>query len=273
MQCMPRSNFDVKHWWGVDDTKLKRPVGGAPISAGQQKLSNLRGIKLALYCGEKQAFPAEGPLLEHSGASLLECLQKGVTQNARLRAKKPWKLFFPEEVVAVAMFSDLEERQCQLYRNDPTTDETLQSTICDLGASETPGLDHYLSDYAKRSHLGVYRGFQTGAGFADGTPHEIVLRPEDILEAAGLLHSWKNSYTDDDLEDQDELSREAAPTEPSPSMSTEPSPSMSTEPSPSMSKEPSPSVSDVKAGQLEEPFDEVMEDVENDPVEEEDETV
>lgn len=132
---------------------------------------------MSLYCGAKSSFKDDdsGP----SSGPLLQCLEEGVKTNAHLRAASPWKLYFPDEVIVVAVFSSLEEAQCTEVPGAP-------GKLCS-GATKVPDLDAHLIPGDKKSTDGVYQGMRSGSGFAKGTPYEITLRPEDLLEAAGIL--------------------------------------------------------------------------------------
>eukprot|EP00439_Symbiodinium_sp_Y106_P076076 s270_g15.t1 len=139
--------------------------------------TNVYGISVSLYCGAKSSFKDDdsGP----SSGPLLQCLEEGVKTNAHLRAASPWKLYFPDEVIVVAVFSSLEEAQCTEVPGAP-------GKLCS-GATKVPDLDAHLIPGDKKSTDGVYQGMRSGSGFAKGTPYEITLRPEDLLEAAGIL--------------------------------------------------------------------------------------
>jgi hypothetical protein len=190
--CVPKTVADPDSWLLVKDQLLAKTVGamdwGQAVFGG--KLSDLNGIKLSLFCGEKKAFgskPGEGP----SGGEekLLDCLKRGVKQNAQLRAKEPWKLYFESEVVVVAVFNEIVGRWCQ-----PTeaADESSRAVVCGEGAVVDHALDKHLSKDHKKAHLSafkssVYRGLHSGAGYPNGAPREVLLKPEDVLEAADLL--------------------------------------------------------------------------------------
>ncbi|CAK0827001.1 unnamed protein product [Prorocentrum cordatum] len=190
--CVPKTVTDPDSWLLVKDQLLAKAVGaldlGQAVFGG--KLSDLHGIKLALYCGEKKAFgnkPGEGP--SGGGEKLLECLRRGVKQNAQLRAKTPWKLYYENEVVVVAVFDEIVGRWCQ---PSEASDESSRAVVCGEGAVVDQALDRHLGNEHKKAHMSafkasVYRGLHSGAGYPNGAPREVLLKPEDILEAADLL--------------------------------------------------------------------------------------
>ncbi|CAE7895993.1 LSMT-L [Symbiodinium microadriaticum] len=139
--------------------------------------TNVYGISVSFYCGSKKSFKDDGS--GPSSGPLLQCLKEGVKTNAHLRAASPWKLYFPDEVIVLAIFSSLEEAQCTEVPGAP-------GKLCS-GATKVPDLDAHLIPGDKKSTDGVYQGTRSGSGFPKGTPYEITLRPEDLLEAAGIL--------------------------------------------------------------------------------------
>jgi hypothetical protein len=190
--CVPKTVADPDSWLLVKDQLLAKAVGaldwGQAVFNG--KLSDVKGIKLSLFCGEKKDFgnkPGEGP--SGGGEKLLDCLKRGVKQNAQLRAKEPWKLYFENEVVVVAVFDEIVGRWCQ-----PTdaTEGTSRAIVCGEGAVVDQALDRHLKDKHKKASSSafkssVYRGLHSGAGYPNGAPKEVLLKPEDVLEAADLL--------------------------------------------------------------------------------------
>lgn len=113
-----------------------------------------------------------------------QCLLEGVTTNARLKALEPWKTYFPGEVVVVAEFSALTQRECSYT-------DGFQTVLCGNADEDNMfhegNIDAHLRMEDRTSALGEYVGLATGAGFPYATPQEVVLRPEDVLEVAGVL--------------------------------------------------------------------------------------
>merc|ERR1740138_666731 len=100
-------------------------------------------MEMTLHCGPKNSFGASGPPeVKGDAPSLKDCLEKGVETNARLQAKEPWKLYFPEEVVLVANFKALDERAC-LLSSEGNTDDESKKALCG-GATEDPKLGEHL---------------------------------------------------------------------------------------------------------------------------------
>jgi len=181
--CVPKSGAEPQpsqlqdEWRAVYDGKLAKEVGGQPI--GQAALSTLKAITVTLHCGPKSAFgPEGGPKADWS---LRYCAQEGVKTNAALKAKEPWRLYFPEEVVIVAEFGTLGQALCT------AADAAAAPLIC-AGAQEQEGLDAHLGP-AQRRDVGPaeYRGLRTGAGFPAGAVREVLLKPEDVLQVNGQL--------------------------------------------------------------------------------------
>jgi len=181
ISCVPKVRVASTGWWSIVDQQLAATV--APMSsAGGAPLSDLHGLTATMYCGAKKDFndTAPGP---RTYSTLLECLQSGIRINAELRALSPWKLHLPDEVVVMVIFSTITQRQC---KPEGSSTDVLSSALCS-DAEQASGLDAHLTSAEKSSTDGVYQGLHTGAGFPEGTPREVYLRPEDILEAAGLL--------------------------------------------------------------------------------------
>lgn len=113
-----------------------------------------------------------------------QCLLEGVTTNARLKALEPWKTFFLEEVVVVAEYSALTERECSYS-------DGFQTVLCgNMNANNEfneGNIDAHLRIEERTSMMGDYVGLATGAGFPYATPQEVVMRPEDVLEAVGIF--------------------------------------------------------------------------------------
>jgi len=188
LSCVPKSDWDPKRWWPVKDGHLERTVGGAPLTTGQRPLRELHGLRLTLHCGEKRAYGASGPPAQQ-GETLLACLKRGTQQNARLHARSPWKLFFPEEVVVVAAFQESIGRLCQ---PEEGIAHELQRKLCAEAAAVDSELASHVPGKRKSSAGGQYVGMHSGAGLPRGTPEEVVLMPEDILEAVDQLKPWKD---------------------------------------------------------------------------------
>jgi len=188
VQCVPKKVLRPDGWSVVKDQMLAKFVGALDLAKGN--LADLHGIKLAIYCGEKQRFSPAGGSAPAGGSdeTLLSCMRRGVQQNARLHAREPWRLYFKDEVVVVAVFDEIARRRCNPRADAP---EHSYSVVCAHSASLDAALGNHIDDVDKRPALGkhsvVYRGFHSGAGYPVGTPREIVLRPEDILEAVDLL--------------------------------------------------------------------------------------
>jgi len=121
--------------------------------------------------------------LPQSSMPFEQCLLEGITTNARLKALEPWKSFFSEEVVVVAEFSALTQRECSYT-------DGFQTVLCSDAEPDMfneGNIDAHLRIEERTSRIGEYVGLATGAGFPYATPGEVVLRPEDVLEAAGVL--------------------------------------------------------------------------------------
>jgi len=186
--CVPRVTVASTGWMSVADQGLVSIVAPT-VSSGRQPLSDLKGISVTLYCGEKRFFNDTGPGPQ-SSPSLRACLEAGVASNSRLRAEYPWKLFQPREVVVVAIFGALSSRQCQPAG---LSGVCCMDALCFSRAEGSDTLDAHLADSEKVSQDGVYQGLHAGAGFPEGTPAEVVMRPEDVLEAAGLISRAQGS--------------------------------------------------------------------------------
>jgi len=191
--CVPKTVTDPDSWLLVKDQLLAKAVGaldwGKAVFNG--KLSDVKGIKLSLFCGEKKSFdnkPGEGPS-GGGGENLLDCLKRGVKQNAQLRAREPWKLYFESEVVVVAVFDEIVGRWCKPAE---AADDSSRTVVCGEDAVVDQALDKPLKDEHKKAFSSafkksVYRGMHSGAGYPNGAPKEVLLKPEDVLEAADLL--------------------------------------------------------------------------------------
>ncbi|CAE7794079.1 LSMT-L [Symbiodinium necroappetens] len=175
LSCVPKDKVSTNGFWRTADPTLISTV--APSSLPAATDTNVYGISVSFYCGAKKSFKDDGS--GPSSGPLLQCLKEGVKTNAHLRAASPWKLYFPDEVMVLAIFSSLEEAQCTEVPGAP-------GKLCS-GATKVPDLDAHLIPGDKKSTDGVYQGTRSGSGFPKGTPYEITLRPEDLLEAAGIL--------------------------------------------------------------------------------------
>jgi hypothetical protein len=176
--CIPNRQISSNGWFHIRDQTLS---GSTTPSVGDAKstAADLKAITAAYYCGPKKLFNSEtaGP----SVSNFRECLVEGVQTNARLHSLYPWKLYIEDEVMVVVRFSGVAGRQCEHVGEANT-----KSTVCGSDAVETPGFQAHLTNDEKTSQDGVYQGLHSGAGFPKGTPEEVFLRPEDILEAAGF---------------------------------------------------------------------------------------
>eukprot|EP00929_Paragymnodinium_shiwhaense_P053912 TRINITY_DN27026_c0_g1_i2.p1 TRINITY_DN27026_c0_g1~~TRINITY_DN27026_c0_g1_i2.p1 ORF type:complete len:1181 (+),score=375.14 TRINITY_DN27026_c0_g1_i2:344-3886(+) len=196
--CQPEDQCEVTGWWPnrgceriyvptnnwrvVWDQLLAKAVGGKPGS--QVPPEDLKAMKVKYYCGPKSAFKTavgQGP--EPATAdSLKACMVKGVAENAAMRAAEPWKLFHPEEVIVVAVFDTFEDRHCS------STNEATKGQVCpETEMTPQENLDGHLSGEERASHGGEYRGMTTGFGYPSGIVKEVVLKPEDILQATSQL--------------------------------------------------------------------------------------
>merc|ERR1740117_1297317 len=115
-----------------------------------------------------------------------ECLNDGYLHNAQLRAEEPTKLFFPSEVVVVATFEMLDNPLCA-----PSSLATAQNILCNSALAAMDLTAHLEQSDMELSGGSIgsntYQGVRAGAGLPRGTPREVVLRPEDVLEVVGLL--------------------------------------------------------------------------------------
>jgi hypothetical protein len=168
-------------------------VGPATTTGHGVKVSDFFGLEMTLHCSPKKAFGTSGPPeLPESPSTLLECLKKGVETNARLKSQEPWKLYFPEEVVVVATFKAMEERGCLLSAaGQKEHNRAIKSELCAAnGAEQRDSLLKHLVDGKGQPHQkgsGTFMGAATGAGWPKGALEEVVLSPEDVLEALELI--------------------------------------------------------------------------------------
>mmetsp|Transcript_45545 Transcript_45545/g.103193 ORF Transcript_45545/g.103193 Transcript_45545/m.103193 type:complete len:1343 (-) Transcript_45545:175-4203(-) len=183
LKCVPEDQpsqptLASEGWWRVLDDALAKAVGGLPVE--QQELSELKGLHVSFYCGPKSLF--DPTIVAHApeqSSSLVQCLQSAVKSNSVLRAKQPWKLYLPEEVIVVAIFQEVETAYC--FGSGLTQD------LCAGGAKANAEIESHLSATDKQSLDGAYQGLRTGNGYPQGTLAEVVMRPEDLLEVAGIF--------------------------------------------------------------------------------------
>lgn len=145
----------------------------------QAKLDTLKALTMTLHCGAKKHFGNKGGPTPQP-VSLKNCMEYGVRANAAMKSEKPWKLYFPDEVIVVAVFGTISGSKCL------STHSTTESLACS-GAAKEANLDSHLGSSDKTTVGGVYHGLHTGSDYPSGTLKEVVLRPEDILEVNGLL--------------------------------------------------------------------------------------
>jgi len=151
-----------------------------------EQLRSLSGIRINLYCGEKRQFgSAGGPQMisPEDSATFHDCLTAGYLQNAQMRAEEPTKLFFASEVVVVATFEGLSAPLCA-----PDSSATAQDILCE-DALAAMDLSAHLDPSDMELAGATYQGVRAGAGLPRGTPREVVLRPEDVLEVIGFFDS------------------------------------------------------------------------------------
>jgi hypothetical protein len=193
--CVPTAVPSSSGWWVASDEYLTRLITG-PASSGNSS-ARLRGLRMNMYCGAKNTFQETGGPVPQMSVPFEQCLLEGITTNARLKALEPWKSFFPEEVVVVAEYSALTQRECSYT-------DGFQTVLCSNAENNMfneDSIDAHLRLGDRTSTIGEYVGLATGAGFPYATPQEVVLRPEDVLEAAGILRR----ITGDRRRLQDEL--------------------------------------------------------------------
>jgi hypothetical protein len=178
-------------WFPVTDPTLVAVVSRNVESGQSRSLIDYRGLKMSLRCGTKRQFfdDAFSPT-----TSFIDCVTKGVETNAVLRAKEPWKLYFPDEVVVVAKFQELTKRYCS------PRDDAVRNELCN-DAEERSGTDHPVDGHVVDGTTGdikmslqksmtdddKYMGIHTGAGWPQATPDWVALQPQDILESLGLI--------------------------------------------------------------------------------------
>mmetsp|Transcript_66962 Transcript_66962/g.145517 ORF Transcript_66962/g.145517 Transcript_66962/m.145517 type:complete len:1199 (+) Transcript_66962:100-3696(+) len=185
-------------WWSIDDTALTSVV--APIvNSGSMNLKELYGLKMTLHCAPKKNFGAGGPPSPASSEPLVECLKKGVETNAKLKAQEPWKMYFPDEVIVVAQFEEIEQKECYTMPDAHPSDIKALCAhgsvkMADAKAGGAPISYSHLINPATQQPFGhdkgdsdVFQGVHKGAGFPKGTLSEVVLSPQDVLEALDMI--------------------------------------------------------------------------------------
>jgi len=201
--CVPKPWWDSPQkggWWPVDDRKLVDVVAPAMTTGHGVSVSDLSGLEMSLYCGPKKAFGSQGPPeSSQSPPSLLECLKEGVETNARLKSKEPWKLYFPDEIVVVATFEAIQSQACMLSQAglQSKDKQAIQSELCRQSGADARGeLVEHLVDGQGEPHMKEeagsndrFMGLATGFGWPTGALEEVVLSPEDVLEALDLISS------------------------------------------------------------------------------------
>jgi hypothetical protein len=181
----PASKQESDGWYVVEDQHLAAEVGAKPLEPNPDP-SILHFVTVKVTCGEKRWYGEAGPPTVPDGKrqSLAECMREGMKQNARLRAKSPQTLHFPDEVVVVAEFATERESRC-----DPSEQADGNSTemLCS-GSAQQANLDghHSIPDQSDGS-AAQYQGLATGKGFPTGAVKEVHLWPEDVLMVENLL--------------------------------------------------------------------------------------
>jgi len=182
--CAQKTSVSHDGWSEVSSGQLQKVLTPA-ITTGATAIGDIRGLEVKVYCGRKRDFGLQQGSEPMSTPSILECLKAGVTANAKMRAESPWKLYFPDEVVAMATFTKIENSACKMEAGAQAESD---AAVC-TSASKDDKLDQHLSASAKTSQLGdgTYQGMRTGVGWPKGAVSEVVMRPEDILQAAGII--------------------------------------------------------------------------------------
>eukprot|EP00930_Biecheleria_cincta_P070996 TRINITY_DN58554_c0_g1_i1.p1 TRINITY_DN58554_c0_g1~~TRINITY_DN58554_c0_g1_i1.p1 ORF type:complete len:1393 (+),score=272.40 TRINITY_DN58554_c0_g1_i1:131-4309(+) len=181
--CRVKTWWSSEGWWPVANSKLVGAV--APLlTTGKVSTGQFYGLEMNLYCAQKNEFESSGPPVKMP-SSLKECLEAGVRSNEMHKAREPWKLYFPEEVVVVATFGGIDDRRC-LMSEAGRQDEESKKELC-ASAVEDSELFKHLSNSDMKDGQATFMGAHTGAGFPKGTLEEVVLQPEDVLEALGLM--------------------------------------------------------------------------------------
>lgn len=177
-------------FFATSDTQLVSTVTRNSMAASNiaEQVETLSGIQITLYCGPKRSFGAAGAPASQDGVDFRTCLEDGYLTNARIRAEEPTKLYFPDEVVVVATFEMLAPVAggAPVAECAPVAGASSNDILCQ-GARATQNLaDHLEQSDMEMSGL-VYQGIRSGAALPRGIPREVILRPEDVLEAVSLL--------------------------------------------------------------------------------------
>jgi len=172
-------------WFSTSDTQLVSTVTRNSMAASNivDQVESLSGIQITLYCGAKRSFGAAGgPAISMEDSSTFRsCVEDGYLTNARIRAEEPTKLYFPNEIVVVATFEMLGAAECA-----PVSGQSSNDILCQ-GARASTSLDDHLEQPDMEMAGLEYQGVRAGAALPRGIPREVIMRPEDVLEAVALL--------------------------------------------------------------------------------------
>eukprot|EP00932_Pfiesteria_piscicida_P005496 SRR837773.15406.p2 GENE.SRR837773.15406~~SRR837773.15406.p2 ORF type:complete len:490 (-),score=213.41 SRR837773.15406:23-1306(-) len=181
-------SLEAGSWWPVESDPVLRGTFAAAMSDARSAPS-LYGLEMELWCAPKKAFGASGAPLWPKPSSLRECMEQGVQTNAELKAREPWKLYFPDEVVVVARFKALEDRKCMVSKANGGA----RGELCAGAQEDDQAYPHLLNEQGQplknENAKATFMGIRSGAGFPKGTLEEVVLAPQDVLEALGLISS------------------------------------------------------------------------------------
>jgi len=190
--CAPRGG-----WAWLADTASRLASVVAPLSVldGRLGLGELRGLDMSLYCAPKRAFGPTGPPAMRGADArvpLAACLDAGWRRNALLKWQEPWRLYFPHEVVVVATFTPVKESSCSILTKLTHRAPAEEAGICEGAVEDNKRLRHLVnaqgSAYTfdgRRSE--EFLGVRSGTGLPTGTLKEVFFKPEDLLEAVGLI--------------------------------------------------------------------------------------
>lgn len=182
--CRIKKWWSSEGWWRVTDSKLIGAV--APmLTTGAVSTAEFYGLEMNVYCGPKNKFESSGPPTVMP-SSLKACLESGMKDNELRKAREPWKLYFPDDVVVVATFGDIDDRRC-LASKAGMKDEKSKKDLCESGAVEDSELFEHMDKADMQDGSATFMGAHTGAGFPKGALEEVILQPEDVLEALGLM--------------------------------------------------------------------------------------
>jgi len=183
-KCVGKAKPPTGAWRNVWDLKLAGALGGTAITQPDEEVGvdkfGMKALTITLYCGPKKSFGKQGGPIGLPAASLKQCMESGVLANAAMKSESPWKLYFPDEVIVVAIFGTIAGNQCL------STSKLTEGEVCS-GAVKMAALDSHLGSPEKSSVGGIYQGMRTGSDYPEGTLKEVVLHPEDVLEVNGLL--------------------------------------------------------------------------------------